>query len=389
MFRVPKEYKKQADFANYIILMLAIVLIVILYMEKISTILAWIISILFPFILGIGMAFVFNIISNALLRLWNHFFPIKFTKRERLLANIVSILIFLFVVFTAVMMVVPQIFTSINALISNMPEIYENARKYLMKISSYIPALNNLVNNLDLNTITNSQVVNNIESLSNIVLGSSQFMDQVNGIISTTISWFTTFFLAFAFSVFVLLNKEQFLQDIRTIAKGFMPKKGYQEGAHIYRIFVNTFTKYVGGTILECMILGTLVTIGCTLFRLPYPILIGSITAFGALVPMFGALISAILVAIFLFLQGSATQAITFLVMFIVIQQIEGNFIYPNVVGRSIGLPPMYVIVAVTLGASIGGVLGMIVFIPLLSSIYQLVMEKAKLRIQRQRFKST
>ncbi|MBP3853184.1 MAG: AI-2E family transporter, partial [Erysipelotrichaceae bacterium] len=224
MFRVPKEYKKQADFANYIILMLAIVLIVILYMEKISTILAWIISILFPFILGIGMAFVFNIISNALLRLWNHFFPIKFTKRERLLANIVSILIFLFVVFTAVMMVVPQIFTSINALISNMPEIYENARKYLMKISSYIPALNNLVNNLDLNTITDSQVVNNIESLSNIVLGSSQFMDQVNGIISTTISWFTTFFLAFAFSVFVLLNKEQFLQDIRTIAKGFMPK---------------------------------------------------------------------------------------------------------------------------------------------------------------------
>lgn len=389
MIRVPKEYRKQADFANYLILVIAVVSVAIIYAERISSLVAWIISVLFPFILGLGMAFVFNIIAKALLNVCNRLFKIKYTKKEIFFANIASIILVSGVVLAFVMMVFPQLFTSLNSLVNNLPSIIDNLKTTLIKASSYLPFLSGIVDNLDIQSISNSQIVSNLESISNVVLGSTKLMDQVNGIISTTISWFTTFILAFVFSVFILLNKEKFMSDVRLIAQGYMPKKGYKQASHVYHTFTNTFGKYIGGTILECIILGTLVFIACTLLNLPYPLLAAFIVAFGALVPMFGALVSAIIVTLFMALQGNVSQAVTFIVVFILIQQVEGNFIYPNVVGRSIGLPPMYVIVAVTLGASLGGVLGMIVFIPLFTSVYQLVLESAQNRLKNQQFKSS
>ena len=389
MIRVPKEYRKQADFATYFIIMIAIILIVIIYAEKISGLIAWIISIVFPFILGIGLAFVFNIIANALLDLVNRFYKIKKTKIQVLIANILSICLVVYLVVGIFMTIIPQVAVSVNALISNAPDLFYNFRNLLLKWSETIPALESVANSLDIHSIEHSQILSNIESLSDIFLGSSQLVNQVNGIISATISWVTTFALSLAFSIFVLLNKTQFLSDIQTLSKGFLPKKGYRNAVHIYKVFTDTFKHYIGGTLLECLILGTLVGLGCTLLSIPYAILIGFVVAIGAIVPMFGALISAIICFLFLVLEGNSSAAITFIVMFILIQQIEGNFIYPNVVGKSIGLPPMYVIVAVTLGASFGGILGMIVFIPLMGSLYILAMESANKRIQQKNFKST
>ncbi len=147
----------------------------------------------------------------------------------------------------------------------------------------------------------------------------------------------------------------------------------------------NTFTNYISGTCTECLILGTLVIAFSSLFRMPFAFLSGILVGIGALIPMFGALCAAIISALFIAIE-SPMQGVYFMILFVCIQQVEGNFIYPNVVGKSVGLPPIYVMVAVTLGANLAGVIGMVLFIPVFSCLYQLIKEDAKGRLERREY---
>lgn len=251
-----------------------------------------------------------------------------------------------------------------------------------LQVTSFSPALQRIIGMIDVESINQGNIWSHLEEASTFVFGDSKMVTQVNNLITTTISWMTTFFLAFVFSIFVLFNKKRFISDIRRLFKAYLPRNAYETGNHIYHVFKYTFARYIGGTILECLILGTLVTVFSTIFHLPYSLLCGFVVAIGALVPMFGALVAAILCSLFIMLQ-SPTQGISFLILFIAIQQVEGNFIYPNVVGKSVGIPSMYIIVAITVGASIGGVLGMVIFIPLFSSIYRLLQENEDKRLSK------
>ncbi|MBB5183340.1 AI-2E family transporter [Catenisphaera adipataccumulans] len=380
MFHVPEKYKEKAEFYKYMIFFITIVLLVIIYIDKIGTFLAWVISILFPFILGLGFAFVFNVISNGIIGFLVRFFHLKVTKRKRTLINVITVLLVVLAIGFFVIKLVPQVVHSITNLTNDLPGTLTHFQESLLKLTKRFPSIHRFIESWDLNVKTQSDAMALLDKFSGWFLGGGKFMDNVNNIISTTISWMTTTLIALIFAVFVLFNKRTFMRDLKSIPKAYLPERAYYQCARIYKVFRTTFTKYIGGTLLECLILGTLVTIGATLLRLPYSLLCGVIVAIGALVPMFGALVMAILVAIFLALENPI-DGITFIVMFICIQQVEGNFIYPNVVGRSIGFPPMYVIVAITLGANVGGVLGMVIFIPLLSSIYQLVQEDVSKRL--------
>lgn len=374
MFHVPKEYRKKADFYQYMILFTAIVILLVVNVGPISHFFAWIISILFPFILGLGLSFVFNIITNTLLHVGKRLFHLKDTPLTRRILNIVSILFFVVIILAFFFSIIPQVLGSIETLIENLPSTLRHVKSSAIKMTAFNPGLQHMIQEFDVSSINQNNLWNHLTQVSKLIFGDSKMVTQVNNLISTTISWVTTFFLAFVFSVFVLFNKKRFLSDVKRFFKAYLPKTAYENGSHVYHIFKYTFARYIGGTILECLILGSLVTIFATIFRLPYSLLCGFITAIGALVPMFGALVSAILCSLFIMLQSPA-QGLTFLIMFIVIQQIEGNFIYPNVVGKSVGIPSMYIIVAITVGASIGGVLGMVIFIPLFSSIYRIVQE--------------
>lgn len=380
MFRVPKEYKDKADFYKYMILFITIIAVIVLYLDKIATILAKFVSILFPFILGIGFAFVFNVISNGITRFMVRFFHIKVTHKKRILFNVLTIVLVLSAIGVFFIKLVPQVFNSISNLLNDLPGTLLNFKASLLKMTEPFPSIHFWVQSWDFQHISQSDALTTLDSISKMFFGGNEFMEQVNEIISTTISWFTTTLIGLVFAIFILFNKQTFKRDLKGISKAYLPNGAYKQVVRVYRVFKSTFTRYIGGTLLECLILGTLVTIGSTLLRLPYSLLCGIIVAIGALVPMFGALAMAILVALFISLQ-SPMDGLTFIIMFICIQQVEGNFIYPNVVGKSIGFPPMYVIVAITVGASLGGVLGMVVFIPLCSSIYQLIQEDANKRI--------
>ncbi|MDX8418393.1 AI-2E family transporter [Absicoccus intestinalis] len=382
MFHVPKEYQKKANFYEYIILFAAIVVLLVIYIGSIGHFFAWILSILFPFILGLGLAFVFNIITNALLNVGNRLFHMKDTKVSRRILNIVSILLFVFIILAFFFSIVPQVVGSIENLIENLPSTLRHVKATALRVTSFSPALQRIIGMIDVESINQSNIWSHLEAASSFVFGDSKMVTQVNNLITTTISWMTTFFLAFVFSIFVLFNKKRFISDVRSLFKAYLPKNAYETGNHIYHVFKYTFARYIGGTILECLILGTLVTVFSTIFHLPYSLLCGFVVAIGALVPMFGALVAAILCSLFIMLQ-SPTQGISFLILFIAIQQVEGNFIYPNVVGKSVGIPSMYIIVAITVGASIGGVLGMVIFIPLFSSIYRLLQENEAKRLSK------
>lgn len=143
-----------------------------------------------------------------------------------------------------------------------------------------------------------------------------------------------------------------------------------------------TFAKFLTGQCLEAVILGTMFFVAMTLLRFPYPLLVGVLIALTALIPIFGAFIGCV-VAAFLILMVSPMQALAFIVLFLVLQQLEGNFIYPHVVGGSVGLPSIWVLVAVTVGGSLMGIVGMLIFIPLMSVLYTLLRQDVIKRLEK------
>ncbi len=377
MFRVPKEYRKQAQFYTYIISLITLIALVVIYIEKIGVFVSWIFSILFPFILGIGLAFVFNVISNGILNGMQRLFHMNITHRKRTVVNVFTILFVLFLIGLFIFQIVPQIFFSLAQILNNLPDTIDRINELLESLAERFPSLQGFVSTIDLEHMS----IESLDSASNFLFGDSKMVDTVNNVISATISWMTTGVLALVFSIFVLFYKKTLMRDLKSICRAYLPKRGYGRLAHVYYVFRETFSHYIGGSLLECIILGSLVAFFSTLFHLPYSILTGIAVAIGALVPMFGALVVAIACALFMAIENPVT-GLSFIIMFIAIQQVEGNFIYPNVVGRSVGLPPMYVLVVITLGASLGGVLGMIVFIPLCSSLYRLLQENIQIRLK-------
>ena len=370
MFRVPRQYKDKEVLYRRVILFAVVLLMVVLYFEKILQVLLYILSICMPFLFGGGLAFVFNIIANNLMRAGNILFKIEERKIYRVIANILSIVIVLALFLGFVFLLVPQIFASLETIINNLPETLNSFYHWAYRTSSSIPSLHNWIQGLDLNVLDFDNLSNWFNDFINWI-----FSGGANNIFGSE-------------SIIVLFNKSTVVKESKGLLRAYMPDDIYEKTLHVLRLIARTFTQYIGGTCTECIILGTLVTVGATLLNIPYATLVGIIVGVGALVPMFGALIAAIIGALFVATE-SVQSAVYFMIMFICIQQVEGNFIYPNVVGRSVGFPPMYVIVAVTVGASLGGILGIIISIPVCSCIYQLVKEDVVMRLKVKKHSTT
>ena len=354
------------------------------YFEKIFCFLGWIGQMCLPFLLGAGLAFVFNIISNNLMRYSIKWFDIKDTKIKRIISNVLSVLI-VFAVFVAfVGIVIPRILFSIQLLLTNFPQMIYELYIWLLDVTKNIDVIHDSLKNLDINAFSTFAIDNVSKKISSWLVsgGANDIFGSIFTILSTTFSWFAQAFITIVFSFLLLFNKEQVVHETKSLLKAYLPEKNYDRVRHVLKLIVRIFTSYVGGTCLECLILASLVTAGSLILKIPYAFLVGLVVGIGALVPMFGALVAAILCAFFIAMT-SPVQGLTFIIMFICIQQVEGNFIYPHVVGKSVGFPPMYIIVAITIGANVAGIIGIIIFIPICSCIYQLVSEDVLSRLQK------
>lgn len=376
-------HEKEKMYQRLIIFTLLIGM-VIYYFEKIFRFLGWIGQMCLPFLLGAGLAFVFNIISNNLMRYSIKWFDTKDTKIKRMISNVLSILI-VFAVFVAfVGIVIPRILFSIQLLLTNFPQMIYEFYVWLLDVTKHVDVVHDFLQHLDINAFSTFAMDNVSKKVSSWLVsgGANDIFGSIFTILSTTFSWFAQAFITIVFSFLLLFNKEQVVHETKSLLQAYLPEKNYERVRHVLKLIIRIFTSYVGGTCLECLILANLVTVGSLILKIPYAFLVGLAVGIGALVPMFGALVAAILCAFFIAMT-SPVQGLTFIIMFICIQQVEGNFIYPHVVGKSVGFPPMYIIVAITIGANVAGIIGIIIFIPICSCIYQLVSEDVLSRLQK------
>lgn len=186
------------------------------------------------------------------------------------------------------------------------------------------------------------------------------------------ISGVATFFIGFIFSCYILLQKEKLGEQVKKLMMAFMPEDWRNIFLALGSVINRSFTNFFTGQCLEAVILGLMFLVVMAIFRFPYAMLISVLIAFTALIPIFGAFIGCV-VGVLLIFMISPFKALIFIVVFLVLQQIEGNFIYPHVVGNSVGLPSIWVLVAVTVGANLMGVVGILIFIPIMSVVYTML----------------
>ena len=213
-----------------------------------------------------------------------------------------------------------------------------------------------------------------INYMLNFIKSGGNMLNSTIGIVSTIFSTTLNLIIGFIFAIYVLLQKEKLGKQGTKILFAIMPTKIAENILGVLKLSYKVFTSFVTGQCLEACILGVIFFVVLSIFRMPYALLIGVLIAFTALIPIVGAFIGCFISA-FLILMVSPIKALVFIILFLVIQQIEGNLIYPNVVGNSVGLPSIWVLVAVTLGGNLFGVAGMLLFIPLSSVCYTLFKE--------------
>ena len=336
---------------------------------------------LFPFIIGFGIAFILNIPMKFI---EHHLFG-RVLKQEKKtaqkLARPVSLVLsicFVICIIVIVMLVV-------------VPELGATFVNIAKKIEENIPVFQKWIDNVFGN---NPEVVKWAQSLDiepgkiiDSVLG--VLKNGVNNIVSSTVSitigLLTTAMnvsIGFVFACYVLLQKEKLLQQIKKAMYAMFPEKPVRYLAQVWNLANRIFSSFITGQCIEAVILGSMFFVSMTILHFPYAMLVGVLISFTALIPLFGGIIGC-WVAFFLILMISPVKAVLFLGLFLILQQIEGNLIYPHVVGGSVGLPSIWVLVAVTLGGSLMGIAGMLIFIPTVSVIYTLFREWVYARLEK------
>ncbi|MDO4316475.1 MAG: AI-2E family transporter [Oscillospiraceae bacterium] len=335
---------------------------------------AWLLGILSPFLVGAAIAFVLNVPMRAIerhLRLRGR----RGAALRRPLALVLTLVALVGVVVLASCVIGPGVKDAVMSIAGQAPGAFERLREQLTGLEQYLPQIQDIVDSLSIDWKTLSQKA--------IALAQSwggSLLTSGSGLIGGVVSGVSTFVIGLVFSFYILLQKEKLARQGRQALYALLPVKGADRALEILRLANRTFSSFLSGQCLEAVILGTLFVIAMTVFRMPYALLVGVLISLTALIPIVGAFIGcgvgALLIAI-----TDPWKALMFIVLFLVLQQIEGNLIYPHVVGSSVGLPSIWVLAAVTLGGKLMGVAGMLFFIPLCSVLYALFRDFVKGRL--------
>lgn len=357
--------------AKYLILWTIVLVFVGIYIKDIINIVGYIFNVFMPFIVGIAIAFVLNVLINVIEKKW-----LKKWNASIATKRIVSILIALtivigFIVFL-LFLIIPNLQKTIAIFADNIPLYNENLRLVLDRMGIDSNIINEII-----------EILKNLgDSASNYIKdNSNQVLETTLGIASNVVTGFINTLIGFVFAIYFLAQKEQITEQTKKIMDAYLPKKMVLKIKDIAKLSNDVFSHFVGGQCMEAIIIGILCFLGMIILRLPYATTISVLVGFTALIPVFGAFIGTIIGA-FLILMVNPLQAIIFVLFILVLQQLEGNLIYPKVVGKYVGLPAIWVLVAVTVGASLNGILGMLLSVPICSIIYSIISTNVKYRLQ-------
>lgn len=338
--------------------------------ERLGSVLkvAW--GILSPFIIGAVFAFILNVPMRAIEKKLK---GIKKAGGRRALAIALTMLVVLLLMTGVVWLLVPQIIKTVQSLAVTIPQFVDRVVDQANGFLSSHPELRHW-----LAKITGDESVNLSDVIKQALSGvGGDMVTVLKSALGAVVGLGTGIFngiLSIVFCLYCLGRKEILARQGRRLIYSFLPEKFCDETVRILRMSNSTFSNFISGQCLEALILGCMFAVAMSIFRMPYMPLVSVIIAVSALVPIVGAFVGCA-VGTFFILVDNPLQAVWFVVMFLVLQQIEGNMIYPKVVGTSIGLPGMWVLVAVAVGGGLMGVGGMLLMIPVASVLYTLARE--------------
>lgn len=341
-------------------------------------------DIIFPFVLGGAIAFLTNVPMSFLEK--KIFEKVKkknkiVRKLERPISLILTIVLVVGVIALVMFGVIPQLTRTTGTLVTSINDFIPQMQSWIGEFFHNNQEIMNLVDQIEFDP--DQAIKWGISLLGN---GAGNMMNTTMSAVGSIVSGVATFFIAFSFACYILFQKEKLHVQIRKVFFAFLPRQKADVFLKVCSLTYRTFANFLAGQCLEAVILGSMFVVTLSILRMPYALLIGILIAFTALIPIFGAFIGCA-VGSFLIFMVNPQQAILFVIVFLVLQQIEGNLIYPHVVGESVGLPSIWVLAAVTIGGNLMGIVGMLVFIPLLSVLYTIFREFVYLRLKKQNIK--
>ena len=312
-------------------------------------------------VFGAMMAFVINLVMVKIEKRLD--FMKKGKRATSLLLSL--ILIFLFVYFL-ITLVVPSLSEAIGVIVAVLPKYFENTQKFLVNLFENNPQLADSINNLDIDW------KNLIQSAINVLsTGVTNIVGTTFNVVTVIVNSVFNFVLMFIFAIYVLLEKERFVQLYHRLTNLYLSEIVKRRMDKCLNIINQTFSAFIGGQCIEATILGTLCTLGMIILRMPYPAMIGTLVGVINIIPMIGAYIGGA-IGMFMVFTVSPIMSLWFLLYLCILQQIESNVIYPHVVGNSVGLPGIYVMMTVVIFGSLAGIPGMFLGIPTMASVYKI-----------------
>lgn len=329
-----------------------------------------VITLSMPILIGIAIAFIINI---PMKKIEEKIFKIRKRKRKKLIRGIslvVSILLILGIISLILFLVIPELIQAIISIAENIPKSYEWASDGLDKLNKLYPEIEEYIGNVDIKSIIDKSV----SSVGDVV-------SLLIGFITSTITSLVSFFISFVIAIYILIDKENLSRQSKKVLFAFLGEKTTSKIIDIVKTTNTTFTNFLTGQCLDACLIGFLLFVILNILHLPYAIILGVLFAVTALIPYIGAFIT---LAIGIILIGviNPVGALWYAIVFLVLQQFDENFTYPRIVGGSVGLPALFAILAVLIGGSIFGFIGMIISIPIVSILYSLFKKYVNERLE-------
>lgn len=363
--------KRLLKYVFWITLIIAVAYTAVTQPQKIGSVISGAISLLSPFIIGFCMAYVVNLLLRPLERFWMWIW--HKAKRQKIVSKIkrplcltLSFLIVLGVIFAIVFMIIPALKDTVVSFANKVPQYAKTVEGWYYAIVDFFENYNFELPEISLDIDKVTDFAKNI--ISNY---GSSVLDTTVNVTASIVSAVVDIVLGFVFAIYLLAQKEKLGNQIRRTVTAILGPERSKRVVDFTALTNSVFTKFVTGQFTEACIIGVLCFIGMSIFKMPYAGIISILVGFTALVPIFGAFIGTGIGA-FLILLENPIKAVWFVVFIIVLQQLEGNLIYPRVVGKSVGLPGIWVLAAVTIGGGLFGVLGMLFSVPICSVLYVL-----------------
>ena len=348
--------------------------------QIVLSLLSKLLSVLMPFIIGCMIAFVLNVL---MIRIEKQLSKVIVNPKLKILKRVLSILgsiaLVVGVVAIIIILIIPELVSAIKVIALSLPEVIDNLQNWTDSHNIYLPQLENLINQIDVENLGNE--------LSKFAKTEfSGMLDSTIDILAVIVNGIVNFVLGLVFAIYILMSKETLKDQTKRLINAYLPSKVADNIFEVARLSRTTFSNFIIGQTVEAFILGALCTIGMIILGLPYAPMVGSLVGITAFIPIIGAFIGGAIGAFMIF-TVDYMQAFIFIIFLVILQQLEGDLIYPRVVGSTIGLPSIWVLFAVTVGGSLWGITGVLLGVPIVSVIYSLVKIQVKNREKRLKVK--